>query len=194
MAMRRTRKNTPDQQEQAPNDTPITPSEVLPARLAPDGQTYLDVPVHGPEPNEDGEQELEGGERVRRAVMLRLSGASFDQIAHTLGYANAKQARSAVNRSVQSVQMEAQRELKRVQHMRLEHMLMLLWPSVNAGDLPSMAAACQIMDRIERLHGLAFVPPEVQTEKLDDSVLIVGGNKADYLAALEQAKRKRRGV
>lgn len=95
---------------------------------------------------------------------------------------------------MQSVHMEGQRELKRVQHMRLEHMLMLLWPSVNAGDLPSMAAACQIMDRIERLHGLAFVPPELPKETEDDSVLVVGGDKASYLDALQQAKKRRGGL
>lgn len=176
-------------------DMPIKPSEVLPRqRIAPDGQTMLELPLVQEPINEDGEPEydMDGSERLRRAIMLRLAGSSFENIARTLGYASGDQAMKAVNRAMKAVKVEATRQLKNVHHMRLEHMLMLLWPSINQGDLTSMAMGMQVLDRIERLHGLQYVPSEGEGPA-SDSVLVVGGEKQDFMQALEQAKRRRNG-
>ena len=124
--------------------------------------------------------------------MLRLSGATYEQIAKALDYASPETARVTIAKAVQSTKIEASRELKRIHHMRLEHMLMLLWPSVNAGDMQSMSAAVQIMDRLERLHGLNFVPLEQEGPK-GDTVLVVGGEKESFMEALEIARKSRNG-
>ena len=176
------------------HDEPIKPDEVhLPARLSPDGQTRIELPVDGPEPDEDGEIALEGSERVRRAVLLRLSGATYEQISRSLGYANPEQARQAIHRSMDAVKVEAARELKRVAHMRLEHILMLLWPSVNSGDRQDMLIALTVIDRLERLHGLNYVAAEGEGPQ-SDAVLVVGGEKADFMQALQDAQRRQKGL
>ena len=175
------------------------PSELLPvhSRVSFDGNV-IEVPVVlETDPNstdtdeEDGTlQDITGAERVRRAIMLRLSGATYEQIARALDYSSPETARVTIAKAVAAVQLEAGKELKRIHHMRLEHMLMLLWPSVNAGDLQSMSAAVGIMDRLERLHGLNFVPME-QEGPSGDTVLVVGGEKESFMAALEAARKGR---
>jgi hypothetical protein len=180
-------------------EEPITPDEVTNppsspsrVRLSPDGQTMLELPT-GQEPLEDDEYEMDAAERLRRAIMLRLSGATFETIARVLHYTTADQAMKAINRAMKAVQTETLRDLKRIHHMRLEHMLMLLWPSINQQDFQSMAAGLQIMDRIERLHGLQYIPAEGEGPA-SDTVLVVGGNKEDFLNALTQAKSRQNGM
>ena len=126
------------------------------------------------------------GEKTRRAMALKLAGASYAAIAQQLGYNDASAARKAVMRGMKHSMHENAAELKKIHYSRLEHMLMLLWPDVNARDLSSMSAALSVMDRMERLFGLnAAERLEVSAGR--ETVILADGDKDAYIAALQEA-------
>jgi len=132
---------------------------------------------------------MSGAEKTRRAMALKLAGASYAQIAQTLGYHDASGARKAVQRGMKSALHETAGELKKIHYGRLEHMLMLIWPEVNQRDLPAMSAALAIMDRMEKLYALN------EAQKLDigvgrETVILADGDKESYIQALEEAGKR----
>ena len=132
-------------------------------------------------------KKLSTGEKTRRAMALKLSGASYAAIAATLGYSDASGARKAVMRGMKNSEQESATELRKIHYSRLEHMLMLLWPDVGAKDLPSMDRALSVMDRMEKLMGLnAASQIDVNTGGRE-TVIVADGDKDSYLAALREA-------
>lgn len=129
------------------------------------------------------------GEKTRRAMALKLAGASYSQIAQQLGYHDASGARKAVQRGMKSSLQETAGELKRIHYGRLEHMLMLLWPEVNQRDLPAMSAALAVMDRMERLYGLNAAE-KIEVGNGTNTVILADGDKASYIQALEEAGKR----
>ena len=132
---------------------------------------------------------MSGAEKTRRAMALKLAGASYAQIAQTLGYHDASGARKAVQRGMKSAMHESAGELRKIHYGRLEHMLMLIWPEVNQRDLPAMSAALAVMDRMEKLYGLN------EAQKIDvgvgrETVILADGDKESYIKALEEAGRR----
>ena len=134
-------------------------------------------------------RQMSGAEKTRRAMALKLAGASYAQIAIQLGYHDASGARKAVTRGMKTALHETAGELKKIHYGRLEHMLMLLWPEVNQRDLPAMSAALAVMDRMERLYGLnAAEKLEVGTSQ--STVILADGDKDSYIKALEEAGKR----
>lgn len=134
-------------------------------------------------------RDMSSAERTRRAMSLKLAGASYSQIALNLGYHDASGARKAVQRGMKNALHETAGELKKIHYGRLEHMLMLLWPDVNNRDLSSMSAALAVMDRMERLYGLN------EATKLDvstgnNTVILADGDKDSYINALREAGKR----
>jgi len=134
-------------------------------------------------------QKMAVGEKTRRAMGLKLAGASYSNIATQLGYADASGARKAVMRGMKSSLQENSGELRKIHYGRLEHMLMLLWPDVNNRDLSSMQTALSVMDRMERLYGLNAAE-KVEFSAGRETVILADGSKDDYLAALEEAGKE----
>ena len=129
------------------------------------------------------------GEKTRRAMALKLAGASYAAIAQQMGYYDASAARKAVVRGMKASLQENSQELRRIHYGRLEHMLMLVWADVNARDLPSMGMALQIMDRMERLYGLNAAE-KLEVSAGTETVILADGDKASYIAALEEAGKQ----
>lgn len=151
-----------------------------------DGSDGLPIEIENPVPLR---KKMSVGEKTRRAQALKLAGASYAAIAQQLGYSDASAARKAVMRGMKSALQENATELRRIHYGRLEHMLMLVWGDVNTRDLPSMNAALAIMDRMERLYGLNAAE-RLEVSGGSDTVILADGDKAAYLAALEEAGKK----
>lgn len=132
---------------------------------------------------------MNSGEKTRRAIALKLAGASYNQIAIQLGYHDASGARKAVQRGMKSALHENASELKKIHYGRLEHMLMLLWPEVNQRDLPAMSAALAVMDRMERLYGLNAAE-RLEVGVGNNTVILADGDKESYIKALEEAGQR----
>lgn len=129
------------------------------------------------------------GEKTRRAMALKLAGASYAQIAQQLGYHDASGARKAVQRGMKSALQETAGELRKIHYGRLEHMLMLLWPEVNQRDLPAMSQALAVMDRMERLFGLNAAE-KIEVGTGTNTVILADGDKDSYIRALEEAGKR----
>lgn len=97
--------------------------------------------------------------RAQAAVALKLSGASYPQIAQVMEYASAYDARAAVERALaMSADTDDLGELRVLTSRRLERLLQTVWRrAANDRDPDHLAyvrAALAIVDRHSRLHGL----------------------------------------
>ena len=161
-------------------------AETVWGEIADDGLDSGEIVVNNPVAVK---RDMSSAERTRRAMSLKLAGASYAQIALNLGYHDASGARKAVQRGMKNALHETSGELKKIHYGRLEHMLMLLWADVNNRDLASMSAALAVMDRMERLYGLNAA------EKIDvttgtNTVILADGDKDSYINALREAGKR----
>lgn len=164
------------------DEEPMKP-EIVYGRIINDGSDGSDIAIDNPVPLK---RQMAVGEKTRRAMALKLAGASYAAIAEQLGYHDASAARKAVMRGMKNAMHENAGELKHIHYARLEHMLMLLWPDVVKKDLPSMSAALAIMDRMDKLFGLSAAQSiEVNTSK--STVILAEGDKESYIRALQEA-------
>lgn len=97
--------------------------------------------------------------RAEAAVALRLAGATYTDVAKTLGYSSAVVARQAVERSLAATAGDEDRaKMRLLESKRLERLLRSVWsratdPS-DAEHLPYVRAALALIDRHARLYGL----------------------------------------
>ena len=111
--------------------------------------------------------ELVSSRTSRAAVALRLAGASYLEIADTLGYADDAEARNAVERDLAAMSVrdvEGRDRLRAEEAARLERLLRSVWSKAvdanNAEHLSAARTALAIVDRHAKLLGLD-VPSEV---------------------------------
>lgn len=99
------------------------------------------------------------------AVALRVAGASYDEVALTLGYTSPESAREAVESALAATgSIEGREALRREEAARLERLLRSVWDKALDGDspehLPAVKVAVSLIDRHIRLLGLD-APQEV---------------------------------
>ncbi len=97
---------------------------------------------------------VEHVEKQRQALELRKAGATFDQIAKALGYANAGGAYKVVQAGLRAVVQQPADEVRQLEVERLDAMLRALWPDAMAGKWLAIDRCLGIMDRRARLLGL----------------------------------------
>lgn len=103
--------------------------------------------------------------RANAAVSLRIAGATYGEVAETLGYASATVARDAVEHSLAQRAGEADRDsLRRTEGARLDRLLRGVWRKATDDGHPEHLAAVRtalsIIDRHIRLFG-ADAPQEM---------------------------------
>jgi len=103
--------------------------------------------------------------RQQAAVALRLAGASYDEIAQHLGYADAGMAAAAVERDLRDhLSEEGRDEVRMTDGRRIERLLRSVWAKANdpthVEHLPAVRTALALIDRHARLYGLD-APQEV---------------------------------
>lgn len=100
---------------------------------------------------------VEINEKQRMALELRKAGATFDQIAQRLGYANAGGAYKIVQAGLRATIQQPADEVRQLEVERLDAMFRVLYQKVLAGekDAPRAAeVAMQVMRRRADLLGL----------------------------------------
>src|SRR5450631_3759825 len=106
-------------------------------------------PVHGQHRN----KALAAARRAR-AVELRTTGLTYDQIAMELGYANRGTVYHVVSEALKAQTAEAVGLLRSLEVERLDNLQLAVWQKAMDGDVPSANAAVRcIMSRC-RLLGL----------------------------------------
>jgi hypothetical protein len=105
---------------------------------------------------------LETKDRANRqeaAVALRIAGATYADIARTLGYTSTTHAREAVERALaQSVGDDDREKMRFIEGRRLERLLRGLWGKAtdesNEEQLAAARTALAVIDRHAKLYGL----------------------------------------
>ncbi|MGH9895669.1 MAG: hypothetical protein ACREA0_27530 [bacterium] len=103
-------------------------------------------------------QELITRERQKRALALRLRGATYRQIAAQVGYANQGGAHKAVKRALVEVGRDEAVALRKLEMERLHEAFRGVWAKATDGTSPgntkAIDTALKIMDKMDRLSGL----------------------------------------
>ncbi len=134
------------------------------------------------------QQRILAREKQRRAMEMRKAGATYQIIADQVGYADQSGARKAVERAMKETLQEPAEELRTMQIERLNHMLLTLWPGVQAGDTRSIDTSLRIMDKLDRLMGTeAPVNQQVDVNvNHAGAILVIDNDKAEYIRNLQK--------
>lgn len=108
-------------------------------------------------------------DKERQVIEMRRAGATFDDIAHTLGFAHASGAYQAFQRAMSRTLTNAgTEELRTAEADRLDRLQRAVWVQALNGDLPAVNTVLRIMERRARLLGLdAPLRAEVKVEQHD---------------------------
>lgn len=151
--------------------------------IADDGSGNAVVPIPA-----TVKQQLSAAERKRQAVQLKLMGASYQAIADRLGYADASGAYRAVQSGMKEALLDSATDLRNATFMQLQTLFMVNWPKALKGDERATVLVLQVQDRIRSLMGLDGLPvgEEIQVE----GVLVVGGDKDNYIEAMRKLRKQ----
>lgn len=130
-------------------------------------------------------------EKRRQALSLRKAGASFREIADTLGVSVAR-AYVYVSEEMAAVTGEAAEDLLALELQRLDTMQVALWAAVRRGDVLAIREARAIIETRSRLCGLLPAPGVTVNTTApplpEGAVLVIGGDKGSYIRGLRQAR------
>ena len=158
--------------------------DLIYGRIVDDGSDGGEIVIENPVPLT---VRMSSKEKQKRAMALKLAGASYAQIADNLGYADSSGAYKAVSRGMKNSLQESAADLRKIHYGRLEHMLLLGWPAVNQGDSRAVNSALQVMDRMERLYGLNEAQKVDITAGARETIIVADGEKEAYIKALKEA-------
>jgi len=98
---------------------------------------------------------LQAVDRQRRALELRKAGASFDEIATTLGYRGKSGAYQAVMSALRRTLQEPADEVRKLELARLDRAQRTAWERMLHGDLDALGKVLKVMEHRAKLLGLA---------------------------------------
>jgi hypothetical protein len=113
-------------------------------------------------------------EKQRDALELRKAGATYDQIAKTLGYADRSGAQRLVRDAFARITRETSEEVLTLELERLDAMLLALWPKAKKGEAHSVDRVLRIMERRSRYQGLDAPAPVQVTGDMTVRYEVVG--------------------
>jgi hypothetical protein len=103
---------------------------------------------------EGGPRAIQAAERKADAINLRMAGASYQEIADQLGYADHTGARKAVLTAMSMKVIEPVKLMRRLELYRLDELQSAVYPRAMEGDLKALGAVLKIMERRAALMGL----------------------------------------
>jgi len=123
-----------------------------------------------------------------RALDLLMSGRSVDNIADARNHTRARVER-ILRAELKAISIRPARDYAKLQIRRLEAMLVRLIEKANDGDLAAVDRILKILDRLDRYHGFARLPPT--SPQADDQAYEQLLKKlADMAARREKAKQE----
>lgn len=93
-------------------------------------------------------------EKRREALRLRITGASFTEIAEALGYGHKGTACAIVREALAELGREEAEELRALELYRLDELQRAVWDAALSGNLPAVDRVLKIMERRAKLCGL----------------------------------------
>jgi len=105
-------------------------------------------------------------DKERQVLELRRAGATYDDIARTVGYADPSGAYTAFRRALKRTLLDAgSEEIREAELDRLDRMQRALWNKVTTGDVNAINTVLRIMHR--RAQYLGLDSPIKQEIKVD---------------------------
>ena len=120
-------------------------------------------------------------DRATKALELRLTGATYAQIAAEMGWAGEAGPRTAIDRMLTRREIADVAALREVEGDRLDKLMAAHWNAAVSGDADATKIVLQVIDRRMKLFGLA-APERAQ---LDVTVVSIEDNRARLLAKLQ---------
>lgn len=139
-----------------------------------------DRPKHNPQAVRDAAML-----KAQRTLDLRMAGATFAQIATTVGYTDRSAARKAYLRALDaevSLKAEDRAAWRQEQAARLDRLVRSLWSAALGGDVKAHAAINRHLERQARLLGLD-APTRIT---VDDALTTEIEGMLDEMARLER--------
>ena len=123
----------------------------------------------------------------QQAIKLRMAGATINQIAEQLGYANDSGAYKAIMRELEQTAQdmgESTEAVRQLEIKRLDQMLFPIWNQVLTGDQGAIGTALKIQERRAALLGLD-APKQIEARVRVD---VISWNQAlrDFLDVYRQ--------
>jgi hypothetical protein len=97
---------------------------------------------------------LEALGKQRQALAMRIAGASFDEIADALGYADRGGAHKAIMAAIERTLPESAAQVRKLELKRLDRLWLAVWDAATKGDLQAVDACLRIMKRRADFEGL----------------------------------------
>lgn len=132
---------------------------------------------------------IDVAERRAKALRMRRSGATFQEIADSLGYASRGKAHDDVRVAFDAITSTPAHEVLEAELSRLDGMLSKLWPKVERGQVTAVDRVLKIMERRARYLGLDSPIKQVLTGDPDGAPVLVASSdpgvaRAAALAAI----------
>jgi transposase-like protein len=86
-------------------------------------------------------------EKKRKALELRKAGATYEQIAQSIGLADPSNARRTVQAAIKDIYAEPAAEVLAIELARLDAMLLGIYSKAKAGEVSAIDRVLKIMDR-----------------------------------------------
>lgn len=121
------------------------------------------------------------------AQQLKMAGASWDEIAKSLGYANAQSAQTAVQKAKRVRSKEEMEDIVDLELERLDMLQLTVWRQALAGDLKAVQTVLNIMTLRMKFLGTEKKPNEVSATSTNTAIFI-GGDQNEYVKQLQAAR------
>lgn len=105
-------------------------------------------------PRPGNDSKLAAAEKRRQAMQLRTAGATYEEIARTLGYSSRSAAYHAVQKALKDMLQEPADDLRKVEAERLDKLQRALWKQAMDGNQGAVDRVLRIMERRAKLLGL----------------------------------------
>jgi hypothetical protein len=141
-----------------------------------------------------GQKDPEVAERWAKALSLRKAGASYDQIARQLGYADASGAYLAVQKALLATIQEPADELRQMEIERLDMICLAIVAEVKKGHLGAIDRWLKVSERRAKLLGLD-APQKVAATTPDgtaEATSLISSEAASAIAGLLALAARRR--
>lgn len=115
-------------------------------------------------------------EKQHKVLVLRAAGASYEEIAKAVGYANRQNARAACLAALNAQVHEAVDSLRNLEGARLDRLQRAIWSAALSGDLNAMDRVLRIMDARARLYGLNAPTKLEITDEIDREIQMLAAS------------------
>jgi hypothetical protein len=146
---------------------------------------------HDPFEIPDDPRALPKGMRAYYAFELRKAGASYEDIAEKLRYANAASAEGAIRARLKSMyKPDDVEDVVTMELARLDALQLVAWRRAKEGDLSAIDRILKIMERRSQYLGLDQQKAHVDPSTINNNVIFIGGSEEEYVAQLRQARQE----